>query len=118
MNDKSKATLRNRLLEVKFLIIDEFSIVSRFQGLHGIKVSIGRSLGETIMIPEKEFPGLSVVTLSELLQVTPVRGKLIFSHFSDKDSMKHLLGLQLWHLFNYAELIEVVRQRITVYRLA
>ena len=32
--------------------------------------------------------------------------------------MKHLLGLQLWHLFNYAELIEVVRQRITVYRLA
>ena len=61
------------------------------------------------MIPEKEFPGLSVVTLSELLQVTPVRGKLIFSHFSDKDSMKHLLGLQLWHLSKNPELTEVVR---------
>ena len=24
--------------------------------------------------------------------------------------MKHLLGLQLWHLFRYAELTEVVRQ--------
>ena len=24
--------------------------------------------------------------------------------------MKHLLGLQLWHLFKYAELTEVVRQ--------
>ena len=24
--------------------------------------------------------------------------------------MKHLLGLQLWHLFRYAELTKVVRQ--------
>ena len=24
--------------------------------------------------------------------------------------MKHLLGLQLWHLFKYAELTEVVKQ--------
>ena len=30
--------------------------------------------------------------------------------------MKHLLGLQLWHLFKYAELTEVLRQ--TVYRPA
>ena len=26
--------------------------------------------------------------------------------------MKHLLGLQLWHLFKYAELTEVVRQKV------
>ena len=50
------------------------------------------------------------MTVADLLQLPPVRGKLIFSQFSDKDSMKHLLGLQLWHLFQYAELTEVVRQ--------
>ena len=28
----------------------------------------------------------------------------------DKDSIKHLSGLQLWHLFKYAELTIVIRQ--------
>ena len=40
---------------------------------------------------------------------TPVRVKLTFSQFSDKDVIKHLLELQLWHLFKYAELTEAVR---------
>ena len=62
-------------------------------------------MGEIIMmIPEKEYADLSVMALTDLLQLPPVRGKPIFSQFSDKDSMKHLLGLQLWHLFKYAEL--------------
>ena len=47
------------------------------------------------------------MTVAKLLQLSPVRGILIFSQFSDKDSMKHLLGLQLWHLFKYAELTEL-----------
>ena len=55
----------------------------------------------------KTFAGLSVMTVAELLQLSPVKGILIFSQFSDKDSMKHLLGLQLWHLFKYAELTEL-----------
>ena len=50
------------------------------------------------------------MTVADLLQLPPGRGKFIFSQFCDKDSMKHLLGLQLWHLFQYAELTEVVRQ--------
>ena len=61
-------------------------------------------------IREKAFAGLSVITVADLLQLPPVRRKLIFSRFCGKDSMKHLLGLQLWHLFKYAELTEVVRQ--------
>ena len=70
-------------------------MVSRFQGFYGIKVFIDSRLGEIFtVIHEKAFTGLSVVTVADLLQLPPVRGKLIFSH-----SMKHLLGLQLWHLF-------------------
>ena len=48
-----------------------------------------------MMIPEKAFAGLLVRAVADLLQKPPVRGKLIFSQFCDKDSMKHLLGLQL-----------------------
>ena len=48
--------------------------------------------------------------VADLVQLPPVRGKLLFSRFSDKDNMRHLLGFQLQHLFKYAEITEVVRQ--------
>ena len=59
---------------------------------------------------EKTFAGLPVVTVADLPQLSAVKGKLICSQFFDKDSMKHLLGLQLWHLFKFAEITEAVRQ--------
>ena len=62
------------------------------------------------MIPEKALAGPSIMNVADLLQLPPVRGILIFSQFSDKDSLKHLSGLQVWHLFKNAELTEVVRQ--------
>ena len=63
-----------------------------------------------MIIPKNAFVSLSVMTVADLLHLPPVRGKLIFSQFSDKDSMKYLLGLQLWHLFKHAKLTVVVRQ--------
>ena len=36
--------------------------------------------------------GLSIVTAGDFLQLSPVRAKLAFSQFYDKDSMKHLLA--------------------------
>ena len=56
------------------------------------------------IIPEK-----ACYDLVDFLQLPPIRGKLVFSRFPNNDSMKHLLILQLWHLFKYAELTEVVR---------
>ena len=53
---------------------------------------------------EKVFAGLSIMTVADLVQVPSVRMKLVFFQFSDKNSLKHLLGLQLWHLFKYAEI--------------
>ena len=52
-----------------------------------------------MMISEIAFAGLSVMTVADLLELPPVRRELIFSLFSNKDSMKYLLSLQLWHLF-------------------
>ena len=75
-------------------------------------IDIDSRLGELfIVISEKAFAGISVMTVTDLLQLPSVRGKLVFSQFSDKDSMKHLLSLQLWHLFKNAELTEVARQK-------
>ena len=54
-----------------------------------------------MMITEVTFAGISIMTVANLLQLPPVREKLTFSQFSDKKTMKHLLGLQLWHLFEY-----------------
>ena len=64
-----------------------------------------------MMIIEKSFADLSVVTVGDFLQLPPVLGKFIFSTFSDKDCMKYLLGLQLWYLLKYEESTEIVRQK-------
>ena len=81
LNDKSKAALRNKLLEVEFLIIIELSIVSS-----DLWTAIDSRLGKILMmVPGKAFDGLSVMTIANLLRLPPVRGKLIFSQYSDKD---------------------------------
>ena len=59
-------------------------------------IDINARLGEIFMtIPGKAFAGLSVMAVADLLQLPPAKGRLIFPQFSDKDSMKRLLGLQL-----------------------
>ena len=61
-----------------FLIIDELSMVSS-----DLWTDIDSRLGEIfMMIPEKTFAALSVMTVADLFQLTQVREKLIFSRFS------------------------------------
>ena len=91
LNDKSETVSKNRLSDIKLLIIDELFMVSS-DLWKGIDLRLGQIF---MMIPEKAFAGLSVMTVADFLQLPPVRRKLIFSQFSDKDSMKNLLGLQL-----------------------
>ena len=48
---------------------------------------IDAKLGEILMmIPEKAFAGLSVMTVADLLELPPVRGKLISPQFFDKET--------------------------------
>ena len=63
-----------------------------------------------MIIPKKAFAGLSVMTVADLFQLTLVWGKLMFSHFFEKVSMKHLLGLLFWYLFKHVKFTKVVRQ--------
>ena len=49
---------------------------------------IDSKLGEVfMMVPEKVYSGLAVMTVADLLQLPPVRRKLIFLQFSDKNSI-------------------------------
>ena len=88
-SEKSKAALRNRLSEVKFVVIDEFYVVPS-----DLWTDIDSKLEEIfMMILKKVFACLSGMTLTDLFQLPPVRGNHIFSQFSGKDCLKHLLGL-------------------------
>ena len=74
LNDKSKAVLRNSLSEVKYLVIVEFSTVSS-----DLWTDISLSLVEILMmIPGKSFAGLSIMTVSDFLQLPQVKGKFVF----------------------------------------
>ena len=69
LNDKSKAALRNRLSEV--------SSVSSNRVSSNLWTDIDSRLGEIfMMIPEKSFAGLSVMTVADLIQFPPVTEKL------------------------------------------
>ena len=61
-----------------------------------------------MLILEKALAGLLVITVADLLQLPSVKRKLIFSRFSNEDGMKDLLDLQLWCLFKYGKLTEVL----------
>ena len=63
-----------------------------------------------MIIPTKELSDLSSMIIADMLQLPPVKGKLLFSQFCYENSIKHLLDLQLWHLFKHVELTEVVRE--------
>ena len=77
LNDKCKANLRNGSSGLKCLIVDELSLVSS-----NLWTDIDSRLGELfLMILEKAFADLSVMTVGNFLQLPPVRIKLVSTIF-------------------------------------
>lgn len=106
LSDKAKAMLRSKLPEVKILIIDEISMVSRnlFYKAHAIVLEIFMS---PTLIP---FAGLSIAVLGDFLQLPSVRGKSKYALVSDHERMEGFLSLDLWNVFKFVELTEIMRQ--------
>ena len=104
LNDQQRAVLRNKLSEVKIIIIDEISMVSSML-LYQVNQRLNGIFGYSGQLP---FAGMSVIVCGDFYQLPPVRGLPVYSSTT---SIKGLLILDLWHKFKMAELTEVMRQR-------
>ena len=103
LSDKMRSMLRNRLSEVKVIIIDKVSMVSNDLLLH-----IHLRLTE-IFVSKGNFPfaRITVIALGDFLQLPPVRTRPVYAEY--KNTWHNLDSL--WGLFEIAELTEVMRQQ-------
>ena len=102
--DQQRAVLRNKLSEVKIIIIDEISMVSSML-LYQVNQRLNGIFGYSDQLP---FAGMSVIVCGDFYHLPPVRGLPVYSSTT---SIKGLLTLDLWHKLKMAELTEVMRQR-------
>ena len=102
---KGKASIRNKLSEVNFFMINEISMV-----FSDLWTEIGFRLPDIFSTSiELPFGDISVAIIGDYLELPPVRS-FIFSRYTSGSKMNQLLSLQLWQLFKYAELTEVARE--------
>ena len=98
LTDTLKASLGNKLSEVKFLAIDKISMVSS-----NLWTNIDAMLSDIISpSTDLSFTGLSVMVVGDYLQLSPVKMRFIFSRFTSRNKVNQLLSLQLRHLLKYA----------------
>ena len=91
LSDKAKASLRNKLSKVKLLMIDEIFIVSSDLSTE-IDAKLSEIFSKSMKLP---FAGLSVVVISDYLQLSTVRRRFIFSRFTSGSKNNKLLSLQV-----------------------
>ena len=102
---KGKASIRNKLSEVNFFMINEISMV-----FSDLWTEIGFRLSDIFSTSiELPFGDILVAIIGDYLELPPVRS-FIFSRYTSGSKMNQLLSLQLWQLFKYAELTEVARE--------
>ena len=98
-----RSYLRNKLRELRALIIDEISMVSNLQLLY-IHLRLVEIFGCSDNIP---FSGITVAACGDLLQLPPVQQRAVYAEYPDVwQNLFHL-----WKLFKIAELVEVMRQK-------
>ena len=102
LTDKMRSSLRNKLCELRDLIIDEISMVSNLQLLY-IHLKLFEIFGCSDNIP---FAGIIVVACGDLLQLLPFQQRAVYAEY--RDVWQNLFNL--WKLFKIAELFEVMRQ--------
>ena len=104
LNDCQRGILRNKLSEIKFIIIDEISMVSSVL-FYQVHQRLNEIFGVSTDLP---FAGLPVLVCGDLYQLPRVKGAPIYT---STDNIKRYLSLKLWNNFKVVELTEVMRQR-------
>ena len=88
LNDRQRGTLRNKLSEIKFIIVDEISMVSSVL-FYQVHQRLNEIFGVSTDLP---FAGLPVLVCGDLYQLPPVKGAPIYS---STDNIKGYLSLEL-----------------------
>ena len=88
------ATLRNRFSEVKLIITDEISMVSK-KSLH----QIYQRLMEIFRLSDQPFAGKSILAVGDLYQLPPVNAKPVYVYTFDFTKTMYYLSTDLWRLF-------------------
>ena len=101
LSDKMRSMLRNRLSEVKVLIIDEVSMVSNDLLLH-IHLRLTEIFASKGNFP---FAGITVIAVGDFLQLPPARARPVYPEY--KNTWHNLDSLR--GLFEIAEFTEVMR---------
>ena len=96
--------LTTKLYNLKFLIMDEISMVGR-RVFHQINTRL-----QEIFHSKELFGGISIITFGDFNQLKPVMDEWIFD-VNNKDPLSILSGPYLWRLFSIYELNEIMRQK-------
>ena len=91
LTDEKMALFRTELEELKFLIVDEMSIVSSdyMYKMHHRLTDIFQN--------DQPFGGIGIMFVGDLLQLRPVKGSFIFQSPRNPAYSSHFEDSSLWH---------------------
>ena len=102
LSDKMRSTLRNRLADLKVIIIDEIPMVSN-NLVYYIHLRLNEIFGTADI---ERFAGLTILAVVDFFQLPPVGASPVYAEY--KNTWQSLNSL--WKLFKMFELTEVMRQ--------
>ena len=105
LSDKNRDTKRATFKNLKFLIIDEISMVKADQ-----LYQIDLRLRELTMQPNKLFGGVSLFVFGDVMQLKPVKGVYIWQQPRNKEYLTAFLVQSHWGKFEVVSLVENHRQ--------
>uniref|UniRef100_A0ABD2WVZ8 ATP-dependent DNA helicase n=1 Tax=Trichogramma kaykai TaxID=54128 RepID=A0ABD2WVZ8_9HYME len=104
LSEDIASTIRCNFQFIKLIIIDEISMVGSNM-FHKIDTRLRQIFGIN-----KDFGGMSIITVGDLYQLPPVLDKLIYKHPSDS-ALAKLSPYTLWDQFHTFTLTQIMRQK-------
>ena len=68
-------------------------------------------LKDIFNLPNLPFAGRSILAVGDFHQLHPIRAMLVYASSLDGDYPESYIANDLWRLFNFAELTEIIQQR-------
>ena len=105
LESNTLAALRNKYAEVELIMLDEFSIGSKkvFYQMHC-------RLIEIFNLQNLPFAGRSILVVGDFHQLLPVHAMPVYASSLDEDHPEGYIANDLWRLFSFAELTDVMQQ--------